>query len=129
MRWMALFYILLIFFNICLNQTALPSYLILYLICCNMLFYLKYKKNPASLRSIAGKGKRITAFSDNCGCSSLILHQNSTSCSFFVWLKSRILKRIDELFILFTVKFFGPSWNFNGSFIHTCLCTHMHWSL
>lgn len=58
---MALFYILVTFFNVCLIKD-LSSYLFLHSICCNMLFHLKYKKNPASQRSIFEKGRRITTF-------------------------------------------------------------------
>lgn len=42
-----------------------------------------YKENPASLRYVVGERRdTLIAFSENCGFSSLILHQNLTNDSF-----------------------------------------------
>lgn len=42
-----------------------------------------YEENPASLRYVVGERRdTLIAFSENCGFSSLILHQNLTNDSF-----------------------------------------------
>lgn len=122
MRWKALFYILAISLMSGFIRQLYP-HIWFCIQSVAILFHLKYKKNPASDRNIVGTGRRITAFPDNCGHSSLILYQNVTSCRFLKFsCNVESQKRINELFMLFIVKSFGLSWTYNGSLIHACLC-------
>lgn len=71
----------------------------------------------------------VIAFSDSCGFSSLILHQNSASCNF---LKVSYSAESEPISInsLYSVPFksIGLICTWNGSSTYAYFCNIMHWS-
>lgn len=62
-----------------------------------------YEKNLVLHRYIVGKGKRIlVAYSDNGGCSSLILHQNST-CVIFLKISCNVQSETELMNFLYLI--------------------------